>query len=168
MQWLSEIRPVTSVVLPPHPPFFFFGKSGVKIHLGLQNNNDGVILDSERPASQPRTWYQAKTQVINSRAKIRFTLLVTSCFTQTIASTTKPNKSTTEHEHTHFPQLQRPGEIRQAEKQEALGDLPSEDEQGHRQSDQQFNCSLGNTAETSEKQGGAHMGFCKRIDTILN
>ena len=38
--------------------------------------------------------------------------------------------------------------------------------EGHRQSDEHWNCFKGNVGETSE--GGAHMGFAKRIDTILN
>ena len=41
---------------------------------------------------------------------------------------------------------------------------------GHRQWDQHWNCFKGNTGETPEKQGGAHiyMGLPERIDTILN
>ena len=40
--------------------------------------------------------------------------------------------------------------------------------QGHRQSTEHWNCFKGNVRETSERRGGAHMGFSKRIDTILN
>ena len=39
---------------------------------------------------------------------------------------------------------------------------------GHRQSDQHWNCFKGNTGETPEKRGGAHMGLPERVDTILN
>ena len=38
--------------------------------------------------------------------------------------------------------------------------------EGHRQSDEHWNCFKGNIRETSERQGGAHMGFSKCIDTI--
>ena len=31
-----------------------------------------------------------------------------------------------------------------------------------------WNCFKGNVGETSERWGGVHVGFCKRIDTILN
>ena len=37
--------------------------------------------------------------------------------------------------------------------------------EGHRQSDEHWNATLG---ETSEKRDGAHMDFSERIDTILN
>ena len=40
--------------------------------------------------------------------------------------------------------------------------------QDHRQSDEHRNCFKGNVGERSERQGGAHMGFSERIDTILN
>ena len=39
---------------------------------------------------------------------------------------------------------------------------------GHYYSDQHWNCFKGNVGETSERQGGAHMGFPERTDTILN
>ena len=40
--------------------------------------------------------------------------------------------------------------------------------EGHRQSDEQWNCFKSNVGKTSERRGGAHMGFSDRIDTILN
>ena len=40
--------------------------------------------------------------------------------------------------------------------------------EGHRQSDEHWNRFEGNVGETSERQGGAHVGFSERIDTILN
>ena len=40
--------------------------------------------------------------------------------------------------------------------------------EGHCQSDEHWNHFKGNTGETSERQSGAHMGFSKFIDTILN
>ena len=39
---------------------------------------------------------------------------------------------------------------------------------GHGQSDEHTDCSKGNVGETSERRGGAHMGFSERIDSILN
>ena len=36
------------------------------------------------------------------------------------------------------------------------------------QSDERWNHFKGNVGETSERRGGAHMGFSERIDTILN
>ena len=39
---------------------------------------------------------------------------------------------------------------------------------GHRQSDEHWNRFKGNVGETSERRGGAHIGFSERIDTILN
>ena len=39
---------------------------------------------------------------------------------------------------------------------------------GDRQSDEHMDCSKGNVGETSERRGGAHMGFSERIDSILN
>ena len=39
---------------------------------------------------------------------------------------------------------------------------------GHRQSDEHWNCFKGIVGETSQRRGGAHMGFFERIDTILN
>ena len=39
---------------------------------------------------------------------------------------------------------------------------------GHRQSDQHYNCSKGNSGETSERRGGAHMGFPYCVDTLSN
>ena len=38
----------------------------------------------------------------------------------------------------------------------------------HRQSDEHWNCFKGDVGETSERRGGAHMGFSERIYTILN
>ena len=40
--------------------------------------------------------------------------------------------------------------------------------EGHRQSDKNWNRFNGDVGETSERRGGAHMGFSERIDTILN
>ena len=40
--------------------------------------------------------------------------------------------------------------------------------EGHRQSDKHRNHFKVNTGETSERRGGAHMGFSECIDTILN
>ena len=40
--------------------------------------------------------------------------------------------------------------------------------EGHRPSDEHWNGFKGNVGETSERRGGAHMGFSERIDTILN
>ena len=40
--------------------------------------------------------------------------------------------------------------------------------EGHRQSDEHWNRFKDNAGENSERQGGAHMGFSERIDTILN
>ena len=40
--------------------------------------------------------------------------------------------------------------------------------EGHRQSDEHWNCFKGNVGETSERKGGVHMFFSKHIDTILN
>ena len=57
---------------------------------------------------------------------------------------------------------------REAWKEEALDDLPLKGREGHRQSDKHWNCFKGNAGETSERRGGAHMGFSERIDTILN
>ena len=39
--------------------------------------------------------------------------------------------------------------------------------EGHHQSDGHWNCFKGDVGETSESQGGVHMGFSERIDTIL-
>ena len=39
---------------------------------------------------------------------------------------------------------------------------------GHRQSNEHWNRFKGNVGETSERRGGAYMGFSERIDTILN
>ena len=52
-------------------------------------------------------------------------------------------------------------------KEEALDDLPWKDERGP-PSIKHWNCFKGNIGETSERWGGAHMGFSKRTDTILN
>ena len=38
---------------------------------------------------------------------------------------------------------------------------------GHRQSDEHRNRFKGNVGKTSERRGGAHMGFSERIDIIL-
>ena len=40
--------------------------------------------------------------------------------------------------------------------------------EGHRQSEEHWNRFKGNVGETSERRGGAHMGFFERIDAILN
>ena len=41
--------------------------------------------------------------------------------------------------------------------------------EGHRQSDEHWNCFKGKVSkETSQRRGGEHMGFSERIDTILN
>ena len=40
--------------------------------------------------------------------------------------------------------------------------------EGHRQSDELWNRFKGNVEKTSERRGGAHMGFSEDIDTILN
>ena len=40
--------------------------------------------------------------------------------------------------------------------------------EGHRQTDKHWNCFKGSVWETSERQGGAHMGFPACIDIILN
>ena len=40
--------------------------------------------------------------------------------------------------------------------------------EGHRQSDKHWNCLKGNIGKTSERRGGAHMGFSECIDTSLN
>ena len=53
-------------------------------------------------------------------------------------------------------------------KEEALDDLPRRTRKGHRQSDEHYNCFKGNMGQTSERRGGAYMGFSERIDTILN
>ena len=37
--------------------------------------------------------------------------------------------------------------------------------EGHRQSDEHWNCFKGNVGETSERRGEAHTGFSRRIDT---
>ena len=39
--------------------------------------------------------------------------------------------------------------------------------EGHRQSDEHWNRLKGNVGETSERRGGAHMGFSERIYAIL-
>ena len=40
--------------------------------------------------------------------------------------------------------------------------------EGHRQSDDYWNTFKSDGGETSERLGGAHMGFSEDIDTILN
>ena len=60
-------------------------------------------------------------------------------------------------------------EEREALKKEALNDLFLErTREGHRQSDEHWNRFKGNVGETSERRGGAHMGFSEHINTILN
>ena len=39
--------------------------------------------------------------------------------------------------------------------------------EGHRQSDEHGNRFKGNVGETSERRGGAYMGFSERIETIF-
>ena len=39
--------------------------------------------------------------------------------------------------------------------------------EGHRQSDKHWNRFKGNVGRTSERRGGAHMGFSERLDTLL-
>ena len=39
---------------------------------------------------------------------------------------------------------------------------------GRRRSDEHWNRFKGNVGETSERRGGAHLGFSVRIDTILS
>ena len=55
-------------------------------------------------------------------------------------------------------------------REEALDDLKfiERTRKGHRESDELWNRFKGNAGETSERRGGAHMGFSERIDTILN
>ena len=57
---------------------------------------------------------------------------------------------------------------REALKEEALDHLPWKDRERHRQSDEHWNRIKGNIGETSERRGGAHMGFSESTDTILN
>ena len=40
--------------------------------------------------------------------------------------------------------------------------------EGHRQSDEHYNCFKDKVGETSERRDGAHMGFSERINTILS
>ena len=40
--------------------------------------------------------------------------------------------------------------------------------EGHRQSDEHWNRLKGNVGKTSERRGGAHVGFSEHVDTILN
>ena len=40
--------------------------------------------------------------------------------------------------------------------------------EGHRQSDKHWNRFKGNVGETSERRGGAHMGFPERVDIVLD
>ena len=40
--------------------------------------------------------------------------------------------------------------------------------EGHCQSEEHWSRLKGNVGKTSERQGGAHMSFSERIDTILN
>ena len=44
----------------------------------------------------------------------------------------------------------------------------SRDLEGHGQSEKHWNRFKDNVGETSERRGGAHMGFSERINTILN
>ena len=46
--------------------------------------------------------------------------------------------------------------------------FPERTREGHRQSDKHYNHFKGNNGETSERCGGAHMGFSEHLDTILN
>ena len=57
---------------------------------------------------------------------------------------------------------------REAWKEEALDGLPWKNRERHRQSDEHFNRFKGNIGETSERRGGAHMGFFESTHTILN
>ena len=61
-------------------------------------------------------------------------------------------------------------ERREAWKEEALDDHSwlQRTREGHRQSDEHWNRFKGDAGETSERRGGAHMGFSERRDTILN
>ena len=56
--------------------------------------------------------------------------------------------------------------MREARKEEALTIFLERTREGHRQSDEHWNCFKGNIGETSERWGGAHMGFSERIDII--
>ena len=40
--------------------------------------------------------------------------------------------------------------------------------EGHHQLDEHWNSFKGNVGETPERQGGGHVDFSKRTDTILN
>ena len=40
--------------------------------------------------------------------------------------------------------------------------------EGHRQSDEHWNCFKGNVGETSERRDGMHIGFSECRDTSLN
>ena len=43
-----------------------------------------------------------------------------------------------------------------------------DERESHRQSDERWDCFKGAVGETSERRGGAYMGFPERIDTTLN
>ena len=55
----------------------------------------------------------------------------------------------------------------EAWKEEALDDRPWKDKKGQ-SSVEHWNCFKSNIGETSERRGGAHMGFSNRVDAILN
>ena len=74
----------------------------------------------------------------------------------------------------HYLQAQNQGhhttdhlEKREVER-EALDDFLERTREGHRQSDKHWSHFKGDIAETSERQGGVHMGFSERMDTIFN
>ena len=54
-------------------------------------------------------------------------------------------------------------------KEEGLDDLPCKrTREGHRQPDKHWNCFRGKVRETSERRGGANMGFSECMYTNLN
>ena len=53
-------------------------------------------------------------------------------------------------------------------KEETLDNLLKGTREGHRQSDEYWNCFKGIVGEPAERRGKAHMVFSERIDTILN
>ena len=57
---------------------------------------------------------------------------------------------------------------REAWKEEARDDLLERTREGHRQSDECWNCFKGNVGDISERRGGAHMVISERINTTLN
>ena len=76
---------------------------------------------------------------------------------ETLPSGTKPRTS-----HHRSPGGERRG------KKEVLDDLPWKDERGPLSIRPTLEPFKGNVGETSDRQGGAYMGFSERIDTILN